>query len=153
MTKECGECQMCCVMFNIPDTDSLPDQKCKHQCESGCAIYTIRPKPCRDYECLWLVDDNIPDEFRPDKLGCIVDIHHSTIGPAIICKQAYDNQYKEKPIADYLTELSRRTGYWIHVICGSKTEAVFPPWCKTQEEQFNQRIKDGLEGLIMGRMY
>lgn len=75
--RSCGDCQACCVAFEIhglsPPKPS--NARCSHQCAAGCSIWTKKPVECRDYSCLWLADDGsaLRDAERPDKSGIIVD--------------------------------------------------------------------------------
>ena len=32
-------------------------------------MYEHRPKACRDFSCLWLTDETMSDDFRPDRVG------------------------------------------------------------------------------------
>ena len=51
--------------------DTLCDKYC-----NGCTIYEDRPKPCVDYECLWLkinsVNNSLPVSLRPDNCDVMV---------------------------------------------------------------------------------
>jgi len=70
--RECGECQVCCELFGIPELNKPNWQKCQHQCDKGCGIYPDRPKRCRDFECGWLTGVfGQGVEHRPDKSGVI----------------------------------------------------------------------------------
>jgi hypothetical protein len=73
--RSCGECQACCEIKDIKETNSPLYNRCKHQCDSGCSIYKDRPKPCRDYSCLWLQGIvSGDDRRRPDRLGLMFDV-------------------------------------------------------------------------------
>lgn len=79
--RTCGGCQACCEVIGIyPDNDrSKPPtspafEKCEHQCEDGCAIYSRRPTPCFVYRCMWHLGWGSDDD-RPDKLGLILEAH------------------------------------------------------------------------------
>lgn len=75
--QECGECQACCTALGI---EQLTPPKpmwyvCRHQCRTGCKIYGRHPDECQRYECAWLsgMFQGII-EYRPDKLGLIIDM-------------------------------------------------------------------------------
>jgi hypothetical protein len=57
----------------VPDFDGKPDQHdwCRYACSKGCAIYKDRPQECRDFHCMYLVSEQIPDYWYP-KLSKIV---------------------------------------------------------------------------------
>lgn len=82
--RPCGECQACCHVIAVHLNTSLdqPEDKpnyttCKHQCDSGCAIYNNRPTECRTYHCLWSVGYITNEDYRPDKLGVILDFRQA----------------------------------------------------------------------------
>lgn len=75
MTRQCGDCQLCCKVMPIKDIDKPALKKCKHQkFNKGCAIYQQRPKSCRLWECAWLSGKLPSNCRRPDKVGYVVDI-------------------------------------------------------------------------------
>lgn len=72
--RECGGCTMCCKVMHVPELEKPAGTWCPH-CDigEGCGIYDERPKPCRDFECLWLQDDGrvLLDADRPDRIGVV----------------------------------------------------------------------------------
>jgi len=70
--RRCGECQACCVVFTVPEMEKGRHERCRHQCETGCAIHSApRPAACTDFVCEWLADRKWPEELRPDKCGIV----------------------------------------------------------------------------------
>jgi hypothetical protein len=71
--RRCGECTLCCTYPRIGAPDGTDWKKpwitCKHCLGRKCSIYEDRPDPCRQFECLWLIDTFIPKKFRPDKVN------------------------------------------------------------------------------------
>ena len=45
---------------------------CSHCTKKACAIYEERPDDCRQFNCLWLKVETLPDELRPDKCGFVM---------------------------------------------------------------------------------
>lgn len=39
----------------------------------GCGIYDRRPNACRTFECVWLMDEEMPHRFRPDQTKVVLD--------------------------------------------------------------------------------
>ncbi|MBB3978224.1 hypothetical protein GGQ64_003458 [Rhizobium azooxidifex] len=64
--RSCGTCTLCC---RLPDIDALSKPAnawCQHcRAEGGCTIYQDRPQVCRDFLCLWMVDDALGQEWEP----------------------------------------------------------------------------------------
>jgi hypothetical protein len=70
--RDCGECQMCCWMYCVPEMDKPGRTNCKHQCPNGCAIHEHpRPPICTDFVCCWKKLDWWPEELRPDKCNVV----------------------------------------------------------------------------------
>lgn len=73
----CGECVACCITLRIESEEfTKPSHTPCHACTSvGCNVYWRRPKPCRDFACVWLksqkLNDRMGPELRPDKCGVI----------------------------------------------------------------------------------
>jgi hypothetical protein len=70
--RECGECQACCWLYPLSFVGKPAREKCKYQCEKGCAIYTEKRHPvCERFLCDWIVLPEWPDELRPDRAQII----------------------------------------------------------------------------------
>lgn len=72
-SRSCGGCTACCFTHAVEYFDKPVAQVCS-QCTVGvgCKMYGKHPDECRDFECLWLLEE-FPDEMRPDKFGVVVD--------------------------------------------------------------------------------
>jgi hypothetical protein len=71
--KSCGPCTMCCKSLVIDHFKKDAGVLCKHcVVKGGCKIYEKRPEVCRDFECDWLMERDIPQTLRPDKVGTIL---------------------------------------------------------------------------------
>jgi hypothetical protein len=71
--RSCGTCSVCCTVMGVKEELNKPNYtNCKHLCsepEGCCGIYQIRPRPCRDFQCLWRSGQFGDDSCRPDRLG------------------------------------------------------------------------------------
>lgn len=70
--RSCEGCTACCTTHAILELKKPYFESCKHQCATGCSIYSNRPPSCRDYYCQWRLG-KIGGE-RPDKSGIVIDI-------------------------------------------------------------------------------
>jgi Fe-S-cluster containining protein len=71
--RKCGECRMCCKVFPLPVLDKPGNQWCEFLSSSGCSIHDHgQPEVCRQYACFWLEHEEMPEEYRPDKIGIVV---------------------------------------------------------------------------------
>lgn len=77
--KTCGGCTACCTILPVPEIGKRAHQSCRFQRDAlnvagpGCATYATRPSSCRAWSCVWLTDDDLPDELRPDRCGVVFD--------------------------------------------------------------------------------
>jgi len=73
--KQCGPCNMCCIVLKIDDNKlkKEADTPCKHLSpEKGCSIYADRPETCRNWLCAWMAIPGLPNTLRPDKCGFVI---------------------------------------------------------------------------------
>jgi uncharacterized protein len=87
--KTCGACTMCCKVLEIEQFQKPAGQWCSNCIRTGgCAIYAQRPAVCRDFECQWITDRQLPATMRPDRIGTILmddpdsDEYHAVCDPA-----------------------------------------------------------------------
>lgn len=77
MKRECGSCTKCCEGYltgSAYNRPFYPGNPC-HFVSIGkkCGIYATRPKdPCISYSCQWLVNEDIPEWFKPDAINAII---------------------------------------------------------------------------------
>jgi hypothetical protein len=76
MTRQCGDCQLCCKLLPVQELGKLANQKCRHQKFGvGCAIYTRCPRSCRLWSCQWLIGGEHTETLRrPDRGRYVIDI-------------------------------------------------------------------------------
>jgi len=75
-TRECGDCTACCTHIPIdqPDMVKLPNVACENLLQSGgCRIYKSRPDTCAKWYCAWRYVALMKDQWRPDRMGALVD--------------------------------------------------------------------------------
>ena len=75
--RECGNCTACCggtLAAMIRGYEMGPGKPCHFvKLGVGCKDYKNRPeKPCKIFQCKWLIDNSLPDSLRPDKSGVII---------------------------------------------------------------------------------
>lgn len=77
--RSCENCTKCCEGYLSGTVKNIPFYKGKpcHFVEIGvgCTIYKERPKdPCIKYSCQWLINENIPDWMKPNKINAIINL-------------------------------------------------------------------------------
>src|ERR1051325_372763 len=70
--RQGGTCTACCTALAVVELEKPHHTPCRHLCAGGCAIHAQpeMPQTCREFQCEWL-RGNVPEEFRPDRLGVI----------------------------------------------------------------------------------
>jgi hypothetical protein len=112
-------------MTHTPEFKRPPGVLCDFCNEgSGCNIYTVRPKSCVDFECMWLNAD-WPVELRPDKCGMLFeDIkNHPTVIALVDSKIC--SSWKEQPIYNILLNLLREDR-GILILNGTQKDLLIP---------------------------
>jgi len=135
--RECGSCDACCVHFKIDELKKPAGVRCTNLCPSGCAIYAIRPAPCRAFRCLWLDGrDLIPGLRRPDLEGLILD-DDALPGQMLRVTQTARNVLK--PAA--LDRNAFKAGYVIVRLCSPDQTVFWDRW----SDGMSYRIEKGVE--------
>lgn len=105
MSRECGDCNICCIETSIIEKDLEKPRfvPCKHLCTNGkgCSIYNDRFTICREYECGWKLGLG-NDNQRPDKSGIILDIKMYNNKSYILAREVDQNAFEKN--VDFLTQ-------------------------------------------------
>jgi len=95
-TRDCGGCTVCCTVSRVPEFNKLENQDCVHQIEGkGCGIHTKRPMVCKKYFCEW-AKGNAPEDFKPDKVGVMLERVTDDIMSFLIPPNRKTNWYNQK---------------------------------------------------------
>ena len=79
--RSCGTCTLCCKLFDIRALDKPQFEWCKHCAVGhGCRIYEQRPDECREFNCSWLLDATLGEEWRPSRSKIVLTREGSVIG-------------------------------------------------------------------------
>ena len=73
--RNCGSCTLRCKVYEIAVLAKPPGRWCGH-CKpgAGCGIHAMRPDQCRAFNCLWLEDPAIPEDWKPEKSKFVLTI-------------------------------------------------------------------------------
>ena len=77
MTRQCGDCQLCCRLLAVRSLAKPYHTKCKFQkFHKGCTVYNTpaMPPECKIWNCRWIVNDDTADLSRPDRSHYVIDI-------------------------------------------------------------------------------
>ena len=80
-TRTCGACTLCCKLFDVRALDKPQFEWCKHcAVGEGCRIYERRPDECREFNCTWLMDVGLGDEWQPSRSRIVLTQEAGVIG-------------------------------------------------------------------------
>lgn len=110
--RRCGGCQLCCIVYTVPEMDKAAQERCRHLCAAGCAIHdSPRPEICTAFECEWLRNKKWPDNVRPDKSGLVFsDLGLVATGRrqrVYMAAQATPYAYLKRTTSDFISRLTR----------------------------------------------
>jgi hypothetical protein len=66
----------------------------------GCAIYKDRPEACRDFHCMWLLDNRFKEYWKPNKCRIVINPKLDEKGKAYIAfvvDPDYPLRWREEP--------------------------------------------------------
>ncbi|MCB1748551.1 MAG: hypothetical protein H6977_11820 [Gammaproteobacteria bacterium] len=76
MSRECGDCTLCCKVLGIEAEGfaSAQGEWCVHcdKAGGGCRIYDTRPEECDLFSCLWLQQPELPEELKPSRCRVVI---------------------------------------------------------------------------------
>ena len=68
--RECGNCNMCCKLPEIPSINKKSYSWCKNcNIGEGCNIYEKRPEKCKEFVCLYVTGLT---DLKPNKCGFFI---------------------------------------------------------------------------------
>jgi hypothetical protein len=71
--RQCGTCTLCCRVMAVSEIEKPPGKLCTHCDEGrGCRIYDTRPRQCRTFQCHFLENTSLREEWRPSKSRIIL---------------------------------------------------------------------------------
>jgi uncharacterized protein len=127
----CGDCTMCCKLLAVKELDKPARTDCLHIIQGvatrpGCSIYHQRPKSCKVFDCLWLQEDDMPAELRPDRSHVVLWVNEdgSILTASVDAK--YPNAYREGEMGRLLQVMLQTPDAKIGIIVGESRFALEP---------------------------
>lgn len=115
MTRECGECVVCCIYHHIPILDKTAMEVCvnlkplestfKAKGCNSCKVYENRPVTCKMYNCAWLLGHG-KEEDRPDKTHLVFD-QSKRIENSLECKELKQGQSDTEEGREVIDRMSK----------------------------------------------
>lgn len=70
--KICGDCTLCCTLYEVADMGKKAGHACAHDKTDGCGIWGLHPDSCQSFKCVWLKHDDLNGLWRPDTAGFVM---------------------------------------------------------------------------------
>ena len=128
--RQCGDCSLCCKVLRIPELSKPTNQWCDH-CRpgQGCAIYETRPKVCREFECQWLTDLAIGEEWRPTRSKMVLRMlklldHDGKLLLDVNVDCGFPGAWLDSPYYEQLKKFC--AGFAVQVNIGQRHIAILP---------------------------
>jgi hypothetical protein len=128
--RACGSCAMCCKLPFIPELQKPLGVWCKHVAlGKGCTIYGDRPRSCRSFYCLWMLDRGLGPEWKPDRAKFMLYLQGNSANIQVAVDQNFPNAWRKEPYYRELKRWSREgaeQGRFVFVRVGSRLFVLLP---------------------------
>jgi hypothetical protein len=126
--KTCGDCTLCCKVMAIEELAKPISSWCPH-CRPGrgCLIYSNRLAECQTFNCLWLVDDQLDQHWKPSKSRLVLTT--SEDGIEVRCDPGFPDAWRKEPFRSEIRQwaISGEThDVTVVVIVGHRMTLVTP---------------------------
>jgi hypothetical protein len=107
--RDCGDCSLCCKIFAVEELEKPSWKWCQHCApgRGGCLAYDDRPKSCRTFMCVWLVDSRFGPEWKPSRSKMIITADQTGHHVTIRCDPGSPNAWRRPPFYRQILELAR----------------------------------------------
>lgn len=103
--RACGACTLCCKVFDVPAVQSVAGQWCRHTLAGrGCGIHASRPDHCRSFHCLWMTEEWLGPEWKPDRAKMVLSLDPESRSMNVQIDPGQANAWKREP---YYGQLKR----------------------------------------------
>lgn len=110
--------------MRVEELSKPQGQWCEHcKIGQGCGIYETRPQSCREFQCLWLTEDWVPIDLRPDKSKVVIDDTTDGKYPVLWCDEKYPDAWDKGEMKVLVSVLLKHVDGVI-VACGDKRKWV-----------------------------
>ena len=128
-SRSCGDCLLCCKLPAIPSLQKPAFTWCKNaKVGHGCSAYDQRPTECRDFNCLWLTNLHLGDEWQPSRARFYIDPKSN--GNLVVMVDPSFPQAWRKPIYyEWLRKVGvqlMEKGCYVLILVGKKAFIILP---------------------------
>lgn len=128
--RACGSCTLCCKLFPVPPLEKAAGRWCPHVAQGrGCGIHETRPQVCRDFDCQWLLNDDLGPEWKPERSKFVLSIYPGSNSLAVTVDPAFPAAWREPqflPMLRRFAQAALAQGDQVLVFVGENVTAVLP---------------------------
>ena len=129
-TRACGECTLCCKVMGVGEIGKAQGVWCQH-CEigRGCKIYVTRPGECRTFDCVWLHNAALGEDWKPDRARFVLAYELGGKRLTVRCDPARQDAWKKQPYYAGLRALAKQgapRGQYVMVDSGGRAIVMLP---------------------------
>jgi len=144
--RQCNGCQECCngnLLVNILGQEVYKGNPCKFLCSSGCGLFKDknRPEICKSFNCVWKMDEAVPEEFYPKDSGIII-MYRNFDGYSFILIEEFWGKLSEEQQEKILKWLKKRQK---NAIILKEKETVYINYGNKEEMEYLTSRKFGFE--------
>jgi hypothetical protein len=124
---------LCCKLLAVHEIEKPPGRLCAH-CEEGrgCRIYAARPDSCRSFNCYFLTNPKLHEEWRPSKSRIVLAVSPDGLRIGAHVDPERPGAWRREPFYSTLKawakdalEHRERIGQ-VFVSIGQRTIVIFP---------------------------
>lgn len=106
--RNCGTCTLCCKVLGVEAIGKATRQWCAHcGVGKGCAIYAERPDECRDFNCLYVINETLGEHWFPARSKMIVCSNPAVGRLEVHVDDGRVNAWRSEPFYSEIKEWSR----------------------------------------------
>lgn len=105
--RACGTCSLCCKLLPVEALTKAAGNWCRF-CKpgaGGCSSYALRPKQCRDFQCLWTQDERLGEEWKPEIAKFVMIHEYDNRCLTLVVDSKQPHAWKREPYYSVLKKL------------------------------------------------
>ncbi|HJT42785.1 MAG TPA: hypothetical protein VJ750_04715 [Rhizomicrobium sp.] len=107
--RNCGTCTLCCKLLGVQEIRKPAGMMCGQCVEgSGCRIYDSRPRQCRLFNCYFLTNPRLREQWRPSKSRMVIVVSPDGLRLGVFVDPARPGAWRREPFYSTLKEWSRQ---------------------------------------------
>ena len=137
--RSCGSCSECCRLIGVEELAKPAGQWCAH-CDPGhgCRIYPDRPKTCQGFSCLWLVNPEFGEHWRPTVAHMVIQVAGNPDRVEFVVDANCPEVWRQSPHFEDILGVARHGlgagRYATYVVIGSRVMRVEPSLARTERD-------------------